>query len=82
MFTLDDLKRIMESVLDDPVDLSGDILDTPFAALGYDSLSLVEIATRMHLEHGIFVPDDVATSMKTPRDFLEYVKSEPVRSRG
>lgn len=83
MFTLDDLKSIMETVLDDPVDLSAeDILDTPLADLGYDSLSLVEIATRIHLEHGIHVPDEVATAMLTPRDFLDYVRAEPLRSRG
>jgi minimal PKS acyl carrier protein len=73
--TFEDLKRILRESAgtDENVDLDGDVLDTDFADLGYDSLALLETAGRIAVEYGITVDDDVATGARTPRGLLEVV---------
>lgn len=74
-FTLTDLTDLMRasSGVDESVDLSGDILDTPFAELGYDSLAILELASRIEREHGVPVPDDAVARMGTPREAVVYI---------
>lgn len=73
--TFEDLKRILRESAgaDENVDLDGDVLDTDFDDLGYDSLALLETASRIAVEYGITVDDDVATEARTPRGLLEVV---------
>ncbi|MEU7721803.1 acyl carrier protein [Streptomyces tibetensis] len=75
--TLDDLKRVMRECAgeDESVDLDGDILDSPFEDLGYDSLALLETATRIERERGVSVPEEVLSGAKTPRLLLDAVNS-------
>lgn len=75
-FTLDDLRNLMRSGSgeDESVDLDGDILDVPFAELGYDSLAVLELSSRIGRDHGIRVPDDAVQRMTTPREALDYVR--------
>ncbi|WP_370949745.1 acyl carrier protein [Amycolatopsis sp. cg5] len=70
--TLDSLKRILRdgAGADEAVDLDGDILDTEFDELGYDSLALLETVARITREYRIPLDDDAATSAKTPRELL------------
>jgi act minimal PKS acyl carrier protein len=74
-FTLADLTRIMRASVgvDDSVDLDGEILDTLFTDLGYDSLAKLEIASKVDLEVGTTTPDDAVTDLETPRQFVAYV---------
>jgi aromatase len=74
-FTLEDLRRLMRSGSgeDESVDLGGDILDAPFAELGYDSLAVLELSSRIGRDYGIRVPDDAVQRMTTPREALSYV---------
>ncbi|MCK7625833.1 acyl carrier protein [Streptomyces sp. RS10V-4] len=74
-FTLDDLRRILVSCAgeNDGADLHGDILDTPFRDLGYDSLALMETAARVEREYGIDVSDDDIAEVETPRGLLGIV---------
>ncbi|HEX5494327.1 MAG TPA: SRPBCC family protein [Mycobacteriales bacterium] len=74
-FTLDDLRQMMRSGSgeDESVDLGGDILDVPFTELGYDSLAVLELSSRIGRDHGIRVPDDAVQRMTTPREALAYV---------
>ncbi|MFD6282084.1 acyl carrier protein [Streptomyces sp. NPDC060209] len=76
-FTLDDLKRVMRECAgeDESIDLDGDILDAPFEDLGYDSLALLETATRIERELGVRMPEEVLSGAKTPRLLLEAVAS-------
>ncbi|MFE1596546.1 acyl carrier protein [Nocardia sp. NPDC058705] len=76
-FTLDDLKRVMRECAgeDESVDLNGDILDAPFEDLGYDSLALLETATRIERERGLSVPEEMLIEAKTPRMLLDIVNS-------
>ena len=73
--TVEDLKRILrESAgVDEYVDLEGEILDTDFDALGYDSLALLETAARISREYGVTLDDEAVTSARTPRRFLKFV---------
>ncbi|HEX4831802.1 MAG TPA: beta-ketoacyl synthase N-terminal-like domain-containing protein [Trebonia sp.] len=73
-FSIDDLVRILcrASGTPDGVDLTGDILDTRFEALGYDSLALLEAASWIEREYGIELTD---ADYPTPRAFLAAVRT-------
>lgn len=72
--TLDDLRRILsESAGSEGGQLDGDILDTTFTELGYDSLALLETTAVIQQEYGVEVPDKVVT----PRDLLDSVNGAP-----
>ncbi|MEU5213927.1 acyl carrier protein [Streptomyces sp. NPDC020742] len=73
--TLDDLRRILISCAgeNDEIDLNGDILDSSFQDLGYDSLALMETAARIGQEYGVDVSDDDIATVETPRALLEIV---------
>jgi len=74
--TIDDLRRILAACAgaDDDVDLNGDILDSPFEELGYDSLALLETAAVISREFGVSIPDDELTELATPRAMLDRVQ--------
>lgn len=76
-FTLDDLKRILleGAGADEGVDLDGDILDTGFEELGYESLALLETGGRIEREFGITLDDDVLTDAQTPRALIAAVNT-------
>ncbi|MET9295639.1 acyl carrier protein [Streptomyces sp. NPDC003077] len=75
MMTVDELMKVMRAAAggDENVDLDGDVLDVPFADLGYDSLALLETAVRIERRHGLRLADDLVTTAKTPREFLGLV---------
>jgi len=77
-FTLDSLREIMRACagVDESVDLSGAIGDRSFAELGYDSLAVLETAAKVENALSIFIPDDVAEKLITPRSFVEYVNAQ------
>lgn len=73
--TLTDLKRILRegAGADESVDLDGEVLDVEFADLGYDSIAVLEAASRITREYGIALDDDATTSARTPRALLNVV---------
>jgi act minimal PKS acyl carrier protein len=77
-FTLDDLKRILLEAAgaDENVDLDGDILDTDFEELSYESLAILETCGRIEREYGIALDDSVVTDAKTPRALLDVVNTQ------
>ncbi|MEU3722445.1 acyl carrier protein [Streptomyces sp. NPDC031705] len=76
-FTFDDLKRILleGAGADEGVDLDGDILDTDFESLGYESLALLETGGRIEREFGITLDDDIFADNSTPRSLVEAVNA-------
>jgi act minimal PKS acyl carrier protein len=74
-FTLEELLAIMrESAgVDEDIDLSGDVADTEFADLGYDSLAVLELAGQVQRRYGISIPDEASAEMPTPRAVVELV---------
>ncbi|MFJ4472768.1 acyl carrier protein [Streptomyces sp. NPDC089424] len=81
-FTLDDLKRILlESAgADENVDLDGDILDTDFEELSYESLAILETCGRIERDYAISLDDSVVTEARTPRALLEIVNNQLAQS--
>ncbi|WP_410667997.1 acyl carrier protein [Amycolatopsis sp. cmx-4-68] len=75
--TLENLKRVLRESAgtEDGVDLGGDILDTPFEELGYDSLAVLEATSRITREFRIEFDDDAAVAAATPREFLALVNA-------
>ncbi|MGQ4730225.1 MULTISPECIES: acyl carrier protein [Streptomyces] len=73
--TLDALRTILIACAgeDDGIDLSGDILDVTFEDLGYDSLALMESASRIEREFGVSLSDDDIDETLTPRRLLDLV---------
>jgi act minimal PKS acyl carrier protein len=60
---------------EDAVDLDGDILDTSFADLGYDSLALLEVASRIENRYQVTLDDELITEMDTPGKYLDLVNA-------
>lgn len=76
-FTLEDLKRILleGAGADENVDLDGEILDTEFDLLGYESLALLETGSRIEREFGITLDDSVLMDSETPRALIDAVNA-------
>ncbi|MEU7024550.1 acyl carrier protein [Streptomyces sp. NPDC046203] len=83
-FTLEDLIRILRAGagVDEQTDLDGEIADTPLADLGYDSLALLETATRIEREYGLRIPDGGLEHKRTPREIVDYVNARIAEVRG
>ncbi|MEU0290310.1 phosphopantetheine-binding protein [Streptomyces sp. NPDC052492] len=77
-FTLDDLRRILLEAAgaDENVDLAGDIADTTFEVLGYESIALLETGGRIEREYGIVLDDDDLGDDITPRDLVDAVNAQ------
>ncbi|HET6860425.1 MAG TPA: phosphopantetheine-binding protein [Streptomyces sp.] len=77
-FTLGDLKRILleGAGADEAVDLDGDILDSDFETLGYESLALLETGSRIEREYRITLDDTALSDAATPRALIEAVNAE------
>ena len=78
MFVFEDLKRILldGAGADEGVDLDGDVLDTSFEELGYESLALLETAGRVEREYGVKLDDSVLTNSVTPRTLIDVVNAQ------
>jgi act minimal PKS acyl carrier protein len=76
-FALDDLRRILREAAgaDEAVDLDGNIVDQAFTDLGYDSLALLETASRIEGEVGIVLDDETVTEALTPRTLIDVVNA-------
>jgi acyl carrier protein len=76
--TIEELKSIMGRCVgdDESIDLDGDLLDTPFLTLGYDSLALLETATIIKREYGVAIADDELNDLETPGALLDKVNAE------
>jgi minimal PKS acyl carrier protein len=64
--------------VEEGVDLDGDILDTPFIELGYDSLALLQVTGRIQREYNLVLPDDAVSEAETLRELLELIQAAPV----
>jgi act minimal PKS acyl carrier protein len=76
-FTIDDLKRILRegAGTDEAVDLDGDIADSDFEELGYESLALLETGGRIEREYGISLDEDALADARTPGALVDLVNS-------
>ncbi|MEB8337531.1 acyl carrier protein [Streptomyces endophyticus] len=76
-FTLNDLRTVLLEAAgtDENVDLAGDILDSDFEQLGYESLALLETAGRIERTHGISLDEEALAEASTPRRLIDLVNS-------
>ena len=58
-------------------ELPGDISDASFDELGYDSLALINTAALLKRDHGVVIPDEQLTELRTPRDMLSLINDGP-----
>lgn len=54
-------------------DLDGDVLDTLFLDLGYDSLALLQATGIIERDYGIMLDEEAMDEVETPRQYLELV---------
>ncbi len=64
--------------VEEGVDLDGDVLDTPFVEIGYDSLALLQVTGRIRREYGIDLPDDAVSDAETFRSLLQMIQTAPL----
>jgi len=64
--------------VEEGVDLDGEILDTPFVEIGYDSLALLQVTGRIRREYGIDLPDDAVSDAETFRSLLDLIQKAPL----
>ncbi|HEU5268410.1 MAG TPA: acyl carrier protein [Jatrophihabitans sp.] len=57
------------------VDLDGEILDSSFEDLGYDSIAIMETAARISREYGVSIDDEALLDARTPRLLLDLVNT-------
>lgn len=74
-FTLSDLTVKLRECAGESegVDLDGDVLDTPFIELGYDSLALLQVTGVLKRELGIELADEAVVEAETPRQLLDMI---------
>lgn len=75
--TIDDLRRILKAGAGERDDgsLGGEVQDSDFDDLGYDSLALMETAARIQHEYGVHTPDDRIIELRTPREVVDFVNN-------
>ncbi|MFJ9721242.1 acyl carrier protein [Streptomyces sp. NPDC101209] len=78
LFTLEDLKRTLREAagVSEGVDLDGDILDTEFEEIGYESLALLEAGSLIEREYGIALDEEAVGEATTPRAFIDVVNAQ------
>jgi len=74
---LPDLRRILleGAGAAQGVDLDGEILDSNFEELGYDSIAIMETAARISREYGVAIDDEALLDARTPRLLLDLVNA-------
>lgn len=74
-FELDDLKALLRECAgqEEGVDLDGDVVDVPFAELGYDSLAILQTTGRIERDFGVALDEEALDEADTPRAYLELV---------
>lgn len=77
--TLDELKTFLRRSVgeDESIDLSGDILDTDLAELGFDSLAIIDTKSRIEQHLGIRLPE---TETTTARELIEVANAQAART--
>lgn len=81
-FTVDHLQEALCAALgiDAAAALHGDVLDRPFAELGYDSLALLELCGYVQRTFGVPMPDEAPQHMPTGHAALDYINARFVEA--
>lgn len=81
--SLDELKGIMQSCAgaDETVDLTPEGAETSFEELGFDSLAVIEVTTRLAQRFDIHIPDSETSTLDSPARLVDYVNGR-LRAEG
>jgi act minimal PKS acyl carrier protein len=63
------------------IDLDGDILDTDFGDLGYDSLAMLETTGRVERDYAVVLDEEALDEAYTPRRYLDMVNQALTAAR-
>ncbi|MEV0467260.1 phosphopantetheine-binding protein [Nocardia tengchongensis] len=77
--TIDELRRILVECAggdETAPELAGDISEVGFEELGYDSLALIETASRIERDFGVKIPEDRLVEVKTPAELIGIVNGQ------
>jgi acyl carrier protein len=76
-YTLSNLIETIDKCLGngEGAEVTVESLDTRFADLGYDSLAVYELMTRLQDDTGVTITDDEIELIETPRQALDFVTS-------
>lgn len=77
-FTVEDLLRILRECAgeDESAELNGDISESTFETLGYDSLALLETANKITREFAITIADQDLAFVDTPGELVKLVNRQ------
>ncbi|CAL9372431.1 phosphopantetheine-binding protein [Streptomyces cellulosae] len=77
-FTLSEFKAVVDACFDgaEAAALEESVLDSEFADLGYDSLTVYEIVVRIQDEFSVRVPDEQLDELTTPGALIAYVDAQ------
>lgn len=77
IFELKDLCRILRegAGVEQGVNLDGEILDSAFDDLGYDSIALLETTARISREYQVSIDDVALVDVKTPRELIALINA-------
>jgi act minimal PKS acyl carrier protein len=83
-FTMEDLLRVMREAAgeDEALPLDGDVGGLTFDQLGYDSLALLETASKVEREFGVSLPDGLLVDLETPTAFVTFVNERLLETAG
>lgn len=77
--TIDELRRILVECAggdENAPELAGDIAEADFEELGYDSLALIETASRIERDFGVKIPEEQLIEVKTPNELIGIVNAQ------
>jgi acyl carrier protein len=80
-FTFDDLREILVKRVGLPADQIPDDPQASFAAMGLDSLAMVEIQLAVQQTYGFTIPDQDAQEIHTPGEAIAYTNRR-IQERG
>lgn len=73
-FGIEDLNRLLASESTGGAEeLNESSLGEEFADLGYDSLALLELVSKVEREYGLKLPDNALENMLTPKSAVYYI---------
>ncbi|MBB5802202.1 act minimal PKS acyl carrier protein [Saccharothrix ecbatanensis] len=77
-FTMEDLVRVMRAAAgeDGQVDLDEKVRQCGFDELGYDSLAVLETASRVEREYGVILDEEAMALVETPTQFVALVNGQ------
>ncbi|UGT63386.1 acyl carrier protein [Nocardia asteroides] len=76
--TITELGRILVECAggDEVSELREDASEVTFEELGYDSLALIETASRIQRDYGVQIPEDLLVEVKTPRELIDIINDQ------